>query len=243
LLKRLAIGPAAAAAATAFALAGCASAPIGQDPGVTVVNTAELPPPTPQIVAEAQPGGAVAPGDVVTMHVYGTTDFDTDAVVSSDGTIAFPFTGPIQAAGMTIPELRSVIASRLSPRYVRDPQVQLTTKPGPTRMVSVGGQVNKPGFISTDGATTLLRAVVGAGGITDYAKRDEAIIIRQVGPNRYLGVYDIGAIQRGNYADPALYPGDIVMVGENRFWFFLSRAVNLTQVIASPVIAIDRITQ
>ena len=33
------------------------------------------------------------------------------------------------------------------------------------------------------------------------------------------------------------------MVGENRFWFILSRAVNLTQVITSPVIAIDRLTR
>jgi polysaccharide export outer membrane protein len=176
------------------------------------------------------------------MKIYGTDDFNADAPVSADGTIEFPFTGPIQAAGMTIPQLREAIAARLSPRYIRDPQVILTTQAGPSRQVTVGGQVNKPGFVSTDSAPTLLRAVVGAGGTSEFAKRNDAIIIRQVGPSRYLGVYDLGAIARGNYADPKIYPGDIVMIGENRFWFMLSRALNITQVVTAPIIAIDRVT-
>jgi polysaccharide export outer membrane protein len=240
-LKQFVLHSREAVVAAALLVSACATPPVGQDPQVTVVNTPELPAPASDVLSASRLGGGLAPGDVVTMKIYGTDDFNSDAQVSADGTLEFPFTGPIQAAGMTIPQLREAIAARLSPRYIRDPQVILTTQAGPARQITVGGQVNKPGFVSTDSAPTLLRAVVGAGGTTEFAKRNEAIIIRQVGPDRYLGLYDLAAIERGNYPDPKVYPGDIVMIGENRFWFIVSRALNISQVVTAPIIAIDRV--
>ena len=57
-----------------------------------------------------------------------------------------------------------------------------------------------------------------------------------------MGVYNIQAIQRGNYGDPALYPDDIVIVGDSparrRFDAFLQ----YFSVFSSSVILFDRTT-
>jgi polysaccharide export outer membrane protein len=41
------------------------------------------------------------------------------------------------------------------------------------------------------------------------------LILRTVDKQRYIGVYSIRAIERGNYPDPQLFPNDVVMVGDS----------------------------
>jgi polysaccharide export outer membrane protein len=132
-----------------------------------------------------------------------------------DGQLAFPLIGSIPLDGKTPTEASAMIADRLRGRYLRDPQVRVIPEEFPVPTVSVGGQVRKPGSYPAIGKQTLLKVVNLAEGLTDFAKQDDVLVLRNVDGQRYIGVYNIQAIQRGNYPDPEVYANDIVIVGDS----------------------------
>ena len=44
---------------------------------------------------------------------------------------------------------------------------------------------------------------------------DDVLVFREVGGQKFVGVYNLGAIRRGNYADPEIFPNDVVVVGDS----------------------------
>jgi polysaccharide export outer membrane protein len=54
-------------------------------------------------------------------------------------------------------------------------------------------------------------------------------------------LYDLQAIARGNYADPAVYPNDVIMVGESQTRRFLSALAGVAPLLTSGVILVDRL--
>ncbi len=105
----------------------------------------------------------------------------------------------------------------------------------------MGGQVDKPGDYPIDENMTLLRAVNTAGGLGEYAKLEETLVFREVGGQRYIGVYNLEAIQQGNYPDPQLYANDVVMVGDSASKRRLETILQFVPVLSTAVILIDRI--
>lgn len=83
------------------------------------------------------------------------------------------------------------------------------------RTEMVPGAGPSAGSNCRSGRSPLLRLVNQAEGLTQYARLDDVLIMRTVANQRYIGVYNLGAIQRGNYPDPQLFPNDIVMVGDS----------------------------
>lgn len=194
----------------AGALASCATdRSLGLDPGVEVTALAELP--RPQGVSAY----LIGPQETLQIDVVGAPSLSGTFLTDVDSRIDFPLTGTLDIAGKTPTEAGRIIADALRGNYVRDPQVRVLPKEFPVPSISVGGQVKRPGNYPASGQPTLLRLVNQAEGLTDYARLDDVLIMRQVGGKRYIGVYNIGAVQRGNYPDPQLYPGDIVMVGDS----------------------------
>ncbi len=80
--------------------------------------------------------------------------------------------------------------------------------------VSVDGEVKKSGSYPVAGRMTLMRAVALAGGVTEYAKLEDVVVFRNVGKKQHVGIYNLEAIRRGNYADPEIFPNDVVIVGD-----------------------------
>jgi polysaccharide export outer membrane protein len=85
---------------------------------------------------------------------------------------------------------------------------------------------------------TLLRAVASARGLTEFADEDDVVILRTVGGQRIAGLYNISAIRRGLYEDPALYANDLVVVGDSPQRRLFRDFVSLAPLLASPVIAL-----
>ncbi len=121
----------------------------------------------------------------------------------------------VDLAGKSPSEASELIADRLRGRFVLEPQVRVIPEEFPVPSISVGGQVKKPGSYPAVGRQTLLRAVNQAEGMTDFARVDDVLVFRTVNGQRYIGAYNMAAIERGNYADPVLYPNDIVVVGDS----------------------------
>ncbi|MGB7409229.1 MAG: polysaccharide biosynthesis/export family protein [Pontixanthobacter sp.] len=157
----------------------------------------------------------IDPLDRVAITVVQDESISGTYVVDDLGGINFPYIGSIKAVGLTPTELSLALQRRLADGYIVSPSVNVVPSDLIAPSVSVGGQVARPGAYPARDAETLMRTVNRAGGLSEYAELDDVLIFRSVDGEKYVGVYNLGAINRGNYPDPKTYPGDIVMVGDN----------------------------
>ena len=214
--------------------AGCASvSPVGESPDVTVADLDELPAPREAFL--------LRPFDRIAVSVFGQDDFDRELEISPDGEISLPLIGGVRAAGLTSMQLEDRIEDQLRGRYIRNPSVTVSIDRASSQQVYVGGEVKSPGGFAYRGEMTLQRAIVLAGGLTDNAKEDDVLVQREVDGVRYIGVYNISAIERGNYADPGLYPGDNVIVGDSPGRRQLATILGITSAVLQPLVLIERI--
>lgn len=194
----------------ASSLVACATdRSFGLAPEVEVTQLEELPAPRGEI------SYTIGPQEKLLIEVVGAETLSGTYLTDVDGELAFPLIGSLQMAGKSPSEASRLIADRLRGQYLLDPQVRVIPEDFPTPSLSVGGQVEKPGDYLAVGRQTLLRAINQAGGTTEFARANDVLVLRTVNGQRYIGVYDIAAIQRGNYSDPQLYPNDIVLVGDS----------------------------
>lgn len=191
-------------------LAGCAiDRSIGLSPEVSVTTLEQLPPPRGEI------SYLIGPQEKLQIEVVGAESLSGTYLTDIDAQLAFPLIGTLALDGKSPSEASQLIADRLRGRYLLDPQVRVIPGDFPVPSVSVGGQVKKPGSYPAVGKQTLLKVVNKAEGLTEYAKEDDVLVLRTVDGKRYIGVFNIRAIQRGNYPDPQIFANDIVMVGDS----------------------------
>ena len=164
-------------------------------------------------VATAPADYAINPLDVLRIDVFGEPELSFATLpVNTDGQIVMPMIGTIKATGVTAGQLAVDIGQRLN-TYLRNPKVSVNVVEFTSQKVTVSGAVTRPGQYQAPGGLTLMEAVAVGGGITDGARAQEVVVFRQQGAQRYAARFDLGAIQAGQAADPALRSGDIVVVG------------------------------
>ena len=222
-------------------LAGCAGAPakIGGAPSITLVESKELPGPDGQLGAEQRYVYKIAPYDKLIIDVLGFTELaDRKLDVDGSGRITLPIAGEVVVGGLTPAEAVEQITTQLRRGYVRDPKVSVNIDTATSQYVTVEGEVEKPGNIQVVAGMTLLRAVAGAQGTTDYARLREVVIQRTVNGRQMIALYDLKAIRRGAYADPILYPRDIVVVGDSPGRRLFQMFIQVSPLFVSPLVAI-----
>lgn len=96
--------------------------------------------------------------------------------IDNKGDIDFPVLGTIHVAGMTTYELKEYLEKRIS-EYVKDPIVSVTMR---GYKITVIGEVSSPQTIYTSADRySILNALGSCGDLTDYAKRDNILVMRQ----------------------------------------------------------------
>ena len=215
-------------------LTGCASQKEkGLDPdGAVVTSLTDLPAPTAVDRYDHSPAYTVGPFDELTVNVFGVEDLSGDVVADAQGRVAVPLAGTIDASNMTQNQLADAIASNLR-TYVKNPQVTVNVKNARSRTITVDGQVREPGVFQANSNLSLMRAVATAKGTTEDADVEDVVIFRTVGGQKMAAVYNLGAIRRGTYNDPPIYPNDIVVVGDSPSTRMIRQ---IAPVAASPVI-------
>jgi polysaccharide biosynthesis/export protein len=128
------------------------------------------------------------------------------------GNIDFPIIGTVQASGLTKVELQSILSQKLA-IYIKDPSVIVRLI---NFRINVLGEVKTPGVHSFNiDRVTLLDAISAAGDLTDFANRDNIMVIREENGRRNFYKMDIrsGAF----FKSPAfqLYPNDVVYISAN----------------------------
>ena len=178
----------------------------------------------------------VGPFDTLTIDVFGIPELSNREVrVDANGRIEFPLVGTLDVAGLQAREVSALIESRLRGQFVRDPDVTTTVDDTATRSVVVYGEVNQPGVYPIQGQSSLLKSVATARGLTDFADSQDVVVFRTVNGQQLATLYNLQAISRGLYSDPAIYPNDTVVVGESRSRRMFDNLVGAAALIATPI--------
>ncbi|PZT90331.1 MAG: transposase [Citromicrobium sp.] len=182
----------------------------------------------------------MGPLDLIEVRVFNVPQLSGEMQVDAGGRISMPLVGTMDAGGRTASELSDAIEASLRGRYVRDPDVTINIKSSVSQVVTIDGQVVEPGLYPVTNQMTLLRAVASAKGLSEFAKLDDVVILRTVNGQRMAAMYNIAAIRRGVYADPAIHANDVVVVGDSPQRRMFRDIVSVAPLIASPLVAIIR---
>src|SRR5215475_10175450 len=68
----------------------------------------------------------LGPGDVLRVSVYDNPDLSQEVTIGSDGAFSYPLIGRVQAAGLSVRQLESLLAKRFADGYLVSPQVGVT---------------------------------------------------------------------------------------------------------------------
>jgi polysaccharide biosynthesis/export protein len=118
--------------------------------------------------------------DVIGIHVFENQGFSVPTqVVRPDGMIAMPLVGEIMAANKTPEELSDEITKVLVEKYMKEPpHVQVIVIDVRSKNYYLQGEVNKPGKYTLVVPTTIMQALVNAGGFKDFADKKHIKIQR-----------------------------------------------------------------
>ena len=204
----------------ALVCAACATGgpvQIGGAPNLTMVASDSLPAPTSADYAASTRPFIVGPYDMLSIDVFANEDLRVEEIqVDAGGRITFPLIGTVDVAGKTPGEVARDIEGMLKGRFIRNPQVTVNLKEIASQVVSISGEIKKPGIYPIVGDMTLLKAIARAEGWTEFSKKREVLVFRKVGGQQYAALYDVKAIERGQYGDPELFANDTVVVGDSQ---------------------------
>jgi polysaccharide biosynthesis/export protein len=126
----------------------------------------------------------LAPGDRITVTVFGQPDLSGDILIDNAGNIVLPFLEPLLVKGMTLRECQQSIRDRLADGILRQPSVSVRISE--LRPLYVLGDVRTPGAYPFRYGSTAQSAVALAGGfglaeplqntaVTEFLLADERV--------------------------------------------------------------------
>ena len=119
----------------------------------------------------------IGPEDVLAIRVWREPELSGQFVVRPDGKIAIPLVNEVMAAGLTPEQLALAIESGLD-KYMRSPEVTISVMQVNSRKYYMQGEINKPGSYPLVVPTTVLEALVNAGGFREFANSKKIRILR-----------------------------------------------------------------
>jgi len=122
----------------------------------------------------------LGPDDQIVVRALDVEEFPKDPIrVDEAGNINLPLVGRLHAGGQTIEQLDAEITQKLK-KYLREPQVTVSIADFRSQLVSVFGEVTRPGVIQLRGPKTLWEVITEAGGFKNDAG-DKIRITRRLG--------------------------------------------------------------
>lgn len=145
-------------------------------------------------------------GDQLRIVVFGQEDLSNTYAIDPAGNVAFPLIGAVEARGRTARDLEQAIGGQLGAKYIRNPNV--TVEVATYRPFFILGEVESPGQYPYVAGLTVKMAAAIAGGYTERAREQSAVIHRQAS----------GRILTSRVtADHPIRPGDTITIRERMF--------------------------
>lgn len=221
-----------------LSLGACGSTQLATDGVVQVESAGQLPPPAPMDLVGTYRKQLIGPGDTLRVDVVGIEQLGREVRVDSEGDITIPLAGKVSVIGKDTTQLARAIEQGLRSSYVRNPEVIVSVQQSTSQIVTIEGEVEKPGVYPVEGQSTLLRSIAKAEGLSDYANDRAVIVFRTSQGQRYAALYDLRAIRLGHYADPEIYPNDVISVDESRARRLFPVLASFAGILVAPLVAV-----
>jgi len=177
-------------------------------------------PPAPAQADASDYSYVIGGGDSLNVIVWRNPELSMAVPVRPDGKISTPLVDELVAQGKTSSQVAREIEKKLS-AFVRDPVVTVivTTFVGPySEQIRVVGQAARPQFLPFKQKMTVLDVMIAAGGLTDFADGNGAVIVRATEGNKPYAVRLDDLLRRGDVsANVEMRPGDIVIIPQSFF--------------------------
>ncbi len=153
----------------------------------------------------------IGPEDMLSIFVWKEESLTKTVPVRIDGMISLPLLDDIQAAGLTPLKLKQVITEKLK-KFIENPTVTITVMEANSYKIYLSGEVKNPGVMRIRSQTTLLKAIITAGGFTEWANKRKILIITQEGGQEKRITANYNKIVDGDEPDVVINPGDTIIV-------------------------------
>jgi len=167
------------------------------------------------------PAGVIGPGDIVAVSLFerdglnlfpagtdGSSRYEGLMVDPNTGAIQLPYVGQVTIAGLTPIQARGAIVARMR-RLSVSPDVTVTVTERRSQLVSVQGDVMKPGVLPIGPDTSRLSSLLGTAAPTQANLELATVTVRRAGQSATVRLADL-------YEQPeddiALRGGDAVIV-------------------------------
>ncbi len=156
----------------------------------------------------------LGPSDVLKISVYGNPDLSLETRVSQTGAISFPLVGEVKVSGLATSDAEAKIAGLLkSGGFVLKPQVNILVTSVQSQLVSVLGQVAKPGRYPINGKHSLIDILALAGGVVADGGDTVSLIRKRNGQNKKETIDLADMVRTGDMKkDLDLVTDDVVYV-------------------------------
>jgi polysaccharide export outer membrane protein len=161
--------------------------------------------------------GILEPGDVLNVDVYGYPELSlSEVVIQSNGKMAVPLAGEVEASGQSTNETAKTIARQLD-TYLENPIVTINLVRRKMIKISVLGEVNHPGYYSFERGRTVLESISMASGWTQSAAKTKVFLIHKAQlsqPPQKINLLDI--LNKNDISqNHELVDGDIIYLSSN----------------------------
>lgn len=187
-----------------------------QSQGAAPAVSAALATPTEASLPPPRDDYRLGGGDALRVQVFQSPDLTVEARVSESGLISYPLIGAVRVAGLTASQLEQLLAQRLQEgRFLQNPQITVNVTAFRSQLVSVLGQVARPGRYPIETTGMRLSEMVSVAGGVGPAGADEVVLVTQRSGQATRIEVDLAALfAAGDLArDPPLQAGDLIYVG------------------------------
>ena len=177
-------------------------------------------PPAPRTSQTVDHRYKIGPLDTLNVVVWRNPELSGTVTVRPDGRISTPLVEDVLAAGKNPADLSREIETLLG-RVIRDPVVTVvvgTFQGVFNDQIRIVGEATKPQSVAFRQNMTMLDVMIQAGGLTDFADGNGAVLVRGAEAGKQYSVRLKDLLKRGDIsANVDVKPGDIIIVPQS--WF------------------------
>jgi polysaccharide biosynthesis/export protein len=139
-------------------------------------------------------------GDVITIRLYASSDYNPSSRIDLDGNVILPLIGKVRVDGLSVHRAQDLIAEKLvSAGMYRDPQVSIAITESPNQIATLVGEVH--GIVQINGQRRLYDVLASGGGTGGGGSATTTVVVGGAGGLPATASHII-TIQRPGLAEP-----------------------------------------
>ncbi len=152
----------------------------------------------------------VAPGDKISIQVFGKESNELELEVNREGQIVFPKHGPFSVSGLSFAEMKKLLITKIKEKII-GVDVVIGMASLRSMRIFVLGDAYKPGPYNLSSLSSITHAIFAAGGISDIGSLRNIQLKRAGKLIKTLDLYDL-LIHGDSSQDVLLQSGDVVFI-------------------------------